>query len=148
MIDLVSQIITKITELTAGLTYDHKPTGEKKPVQVIDTFLPPRDSSWQEGGEYPLIRVAHYKGAYLSQNQTFEVVVLAGIYTAGDIAAGTAAIKELAAAIGKLTQSRLIGNYRLDTPINYQFGDNSRGAEGIQPHPYHYVTFYLQLTSA
>lgn len=147
MNDLVTQIIAKIAELTTGLTYDHKPTGEKRAVQIVDTFLPDRTEVWQEGQDYPLVRVAHFKGAYLSHNQNFEVVVLAGIYTAGDIAAGTAAIKELAAAIGKLAQSRLIGNYRLDTPINYQFGDNSRGAEGIQPHPYHYVTFYLQLTS-
>ena len=148
MIDLVDQIITRLTELTAGLTYDHKPSGEKRSVQIVDTFLPPRTATWKEGQDYPLIRVAHYKGAYLSQGRDYDVVLMGGIYTAGDIASGTAAIKELEAAIGKLAQSRLIDQYRLATPIEYQFGDSDRGAEGIQPHPYHYVTFYLKFTSA
>ena len=145
--NVVAELLTRITALVDGLAFDHKPSGTKAPVQVIDSFLERPGTGWTEGDDFPLVRVAEYSGAYSSQSRECNVVVVGGIWTAGNVAAGTNDIKTLATALGQLTQLRMLGDYVMASPIKYYFGETEKGNEGRQPHPYHFVTFFLDFTS-
>jgi hypothetical protein len=145
--NIVTELITRITTLLEGLSFDHKPTGNKTTVQIIDSFLERPGVGWIEGEEFPMVRVAEYSGGFLSRGRESNVVVVGGIWTAGNIAAGTADIKLLAEALGDLTKVRTLGEYRLTTPIKYYFGETEKGHEGQQPHPYHFVTFFLDFST-
>ncbi len=144
---LVDLLIDKIGEVCVDLVFTNKSSGQPRGVRVVHSFTP-KDNSWSEGEALPIVRVCQHKGSYLSSRQELSVVVVGAIWTMGDVAAGTRDIKKLADAIGGLTRSRQVGVYKLTTPIDYFFGlETERSREGIQPHPVHIVTFYLNFTT-
>lgn len=144
---ITNELIARMTSLVSGLAFDYKPTGETKAVQVVDSFLERPTSSWVEGGEFPFVRIAHYSGAYFSGKEEGSLVVVGGIWTKGNVASGTADIKRLAEALKGLTLIRMLGEYKISTPIKYYFGQTDPGREGVQPHPYHFVTLYLDFAT-
>lgn len=142
MYGLTAQLISRIQERTSDLRFDHKPTGEKKAPEIIEAFLPPIAREWQEGQDHPFVRVAIYKGVFDLRPNTLSAVITGGIYTAGDVVAGTRDITILAEALGGIIKPRGYPPLRLVTPVSFEFGDQQPGHEGFQPHPYHYVSLF------
>ncbi len=146
MEDLSAKIITRVNELVAGMTFYNRPADANVAVKVIDTFLPAKARDWQEGQDFPFVRVAIYQGEFDVKPSRIRVVITGGI-SLGDnatVAEGSAEIKRLANALGRIVEKRGFPPYRLVTPVPYQFGDQREGHEGLQPHPYHYVTMKLE----
>lgn len=135
-------LIARLQLLTADLLFDHKPTGIQTAPQVIEAFLPPAGRDWEEGQDHPLVRVAIYKGSFDLRPQTTSAVITGGIWTSGDVVAGTKDIMTLAEALGGIIKPRGYPPFRLVTPVDFYFGDQQSGQEGFQPHPYHYVTLF------
>lgn len=135
----------RLTALTSGLLFDNTAIGEKKAPQVIETMLPPKGSSYQEFGEFPLVCWAAYNGKIMPrQPWPFGVVVTGGIYTPGSIADGSRDITALAMALAKLVDDRAFPPYRLDVPIDLTIGDSRDGYEGLQPHPVYWLTMHMR----
>lgn len=145
MYGLMDLLVARVTELTADLRFHHKPSGGTIAPQVIATCMPERDSSWQEGIEWPHVLVAIYGGGFdRLEPQPHQVVVGCGIWTPGTIAEGTADIMELTAAVGRIVENRTFRPFKLRTPVRYSVGSEERGYEGTQPHPYHVSSIYLE----
>lgn len=142
---LIDLLLARLATLTSDLRYHHKPSGERRAPQVIHTCLEKKTSTWQEGDEFPYIRAAIYRGAFDGVvPQPHKVVVICGIYTPGTIATGTAEIAELTNAVGNIVMNRGFPPYVLKTPVEYVLGSDEAGAEGLQPHPYHFSKFNLE----
>ena len=138
-------LTARLTELTGSLLFDYKPTGGKIPPQIIETMLPPKGHGHQEGDEFPLVRWSIYEGGFDKlRSSPFSVIVNGGIYTSEDIVAGTRDITTLAMALGKIVNNRSFPPYRLVTPVPFTIGSPEPGSEGLQPHPYYWVTLKLQ----
>jgi hypothetical protein len=136
----------RLVDLTEDLLFDYKPDPvNKRAPQIIETMLPPRSSGHQEGQEFPLVRWAiHHGGFDRMRPAPFSVILHGGIYTAGNIVAGTRDITALTMALGKIVDNRSFPPYKLETPISFTIGSGEPGQEGLQPHPYYWVTMKLQ----
>lgn len=137
----------RLADLTQDLLFDYKPTGEKVSPHIVETMLAPKAAGYQEGQEFPLVRWAIHEGGFdFMRPSPFGIIVHAGIYTAGDIIAGTRDITALALALGKIVNDRSFPPYRLVTPVSFTIGSPEQGSEGLQPHPYYWATMKLQFT--
>jgi len=144
--DLLNQLVTRFTELTADLRFDYKPDPEnKRAPQIIKTMLPYPDQDFMDGQDFPRIRLALYGGTAedLRKPPDFSVLASGAIWTAGDIEAGSKDIWLLTAAMMNITKNRSFPPFRLRTPCPFRIGDPQPDMEGIQPHPYHFVTMQL-----
>ena len=145
MYGLMDLLITRVTDLTSGLLFDHKPTGGEIAPQVVNTCLPRKDMNWQEGLDWPFVSVAIYGGGFdIMAPQPHQVVIGCGIWTPGNTAEGTADIMELTAAVGRIVENRTFKPFKLRSPIRYSVGSEQRGFEGSQPHPYYVSAIYLE----
>lgn len=138
----------RFESLVASLQFDHKPTGVKRAVQVINPMLE-RIRGHEEGEEHPYLRWAICEGSFEPRKpQPFKVVVSLGLYTAGSIDDGNADIQSFTTAVGKIVLDRAFPPSRLVTPVPFTIGDPRDGFEGLQPHPYYYAGMILQFTTA
>ncbi|MBU1567437.1 MAG: hypothetical protein KJ630_17660 [Proteobacteria bacterium] len=145
MFGLMNLLLGRLTALTAELRYLHKPTGEMAAPMVINTCLPDKQMDWQESSDFPHVRAAIYQGAFDGVTpQPHKVVIVCGIYTPGSVLDGTADITELTTAIGGIVTNRSFPPFVLRTPVEYTIGLTEAGAEGLQPHPYHFSKLYLE----
>lgn len=142
---LIDLLLVRLGELTEDLRYFHKPSGERRPPQIIHTCLEKKTATWKEGEEFPYVRVAVYRGGFDGViPQPHHVAVVCGIYTPDSIATGTSEIVELTCAVGNIVTNRSFPPYILKTPVEYVLGSDEPGAEGLQPHPYHFSRFALE----
>ncbi|KJS00891.1 MAG: hypothetical protein VR65_10820 [Desulfobulbaceae bacterium BRH_c16a] len=141
-----SSILTaRLAELTGSLRFEHKPSGVARAPQIVETMLPPKSHDHQEGQEFPLVRWAIHNGGFdFMRPAPFGIILHAGIYTSGDIIAGTRDITTLALALGRIANDRSFPPYRLETPVPFTIGSPEQGSEGLQPHPYYWLTMKLQ----
>lgn len=137
-------LTSRLAELTAGLVFEHKPSGTTRPVQVIETMLPPRERNYEEFGEFPLVCWAVHKGNFDARRPApFSVAITGAIWTSGTIVDGSRDIVRLATALGNIVKRRSFAPYRLETPVPFQIGDTRAGNEGLQPHPTYWLTMQL-----
>lgn len=137
---------SRLAELTSGLLYDYQPDGSSKsrPVTITESMLEDPSREQLEGAEFPFVRWSIYRGSFdFHRPAPFSVVVDGALWTGKSIADGTGDILALTRALGKITENRSFAPYRLKTPVSFVVGNPARGQEGIQPHPYYYVRFYL-----
>lgn len=145
MYGLMPLLVARVETLVADLAYYHKPTGQQIAPQVIETCLPKKDRSWQEGQDFPNVTVTIIEGGFDKMNpQPLKVIIGCGIYTNGDVSGGTADIMELTAAVGRIVENRSFPPYKLRTPLRFTVGSEQPGFEGSQPHPLHISTIYLE----
>ena len=145
MYGLMDLLVARVTELTSDLRFYHKPTGGLIAPQVINTCLPKKDSSWQEGMDFPHVLVSIYAGGFdIMAPQPHKVVIGCGIHSPSDPVAGTNDIMALTAAVGRIVENRTFKPFKLRTPIQYTVGSEERGHEGTQPHPFYISTIYLE----
>lgn len=135
----------RLSELTMGLLFDHMRTNEKISPQIVETMLAEKPDDYQEADEFPYVRWAMHKGELMDREPgRFDVIISGGIWTKGDTAQGTSDIKLLLTSLSRLLDKRSFKPYRLSNRIPYSIGDPRSGNEGLQPHPYHYLTLKLQ----
>lgn len=140
-------LTARLTELTRDLLFEYKPTGVKSAPQIVETMLASKAHDYVEGQEMPLVRWAIYEGGFdRFHSSPFSIILHAGIYTSGDIVAGTRDITSLALALGRIVDNRSFPPYRLETPVPFTIGSSEPGSEGLQPHPYYWLTMKLQYT--
>ncbi len=134
-----------LAALTSDLRFYYKPDDTLIPPQIVETMLPSKDRTYQEGQDIPLVRWAIYEGAFEARRPApFSVMLTGGIYTPGTIIDGTRDITALAMALGKIVDNRSFPPYRLNTPVGFTIGSPEPGSEGLQPHPYYWLTMQLQ----
>jgi hypothetical protein len=142
--DFSATLTARLAQLTGGELFDHAPSGEKRPPQVVETMLPPRDRTYEEFGEMPLVCWAIHEGTFEARRPApFSVAVTGAIWTPGTIVDGTRDIMRLARALGNIVQDRKFSPYRLETPVQFKIGDTRAGNEGLQPHPTYWLTMQL-----
>ncbi len=142
-------LTARLIEITQDLRFFHKPSGILKAPQVVGTMLSEKDRSYQEGDEFPLVRWAAHQGVFtFKASASFAVILDGGIYTDGDIAAGTADIAALTMALGKITDKPWFQPYKLSNRVPFQLGSPEKNSLGIQPHPYYFTRLNLEFVVA
>ncbi len=142
-------LTSRLQALTADLRYLHKPSGDLIAPVIVETMLPPKESGYEEGQDIPLVRWLITGGEFAGLSPApFAVRIDAGIYTAGSITDGTRDITELTMALGKIVRKPWYKPFKLTDRISFLLGDQDREAPGIQPHPYYWVSLYLQFVVA
>jgi len=145
MYGLMPLLVARVTELVADLRYFHKPTGQRIAPQVIESCLPKKDRTWQEGQDFPHVLIAITEGGFDKFTPPpVKVIIGCDVLTDGDNAQGTTEIMELTGAVGRLVENRSFPPYKLRTPIRFTIGSEQQGYEGIQPHPVYFSNIYLE----
>lgn len=142
--EFATLLTSRLTELVEDLSFDYKPDGSTRVPQIINPMLPSRSSDHQDGDYFPFVRWAIYKGIFAKRPEPFSVYVSGGIYTAGTIDDGNGAILSLAMALGNIVDNKSFPPYRLQSPVGFTVGDTREGNEGLQPHPYYYMSMILE----
>ncbi len=138
-------LTSRLTDLTKDLLFDYKPDKSQVAPQIVQTMFLKKDRDHIEGQEFPFVRCAIFEGAFDARRPApFSVIITGGIYTAGTVVDGTRDITSLAVALGKIVDKRAFPPYKLLTPVPFSIGSTEKGSEGIQSHPYYWLTMQLQ----
>lgn len=142
-------LTARLTELTADLRFLHKPSGELKAPQIIDTMLQRARGVTEEAQEFPFVRWVVYAGEYARMSPApFSVMLDGGIYTDGSISDGIIDISTLSMALGKIVEKPWYKPYKLRNRVRFTMGSPDENSLGIQPHPYYFTRLYLDFVVA
>lgn len=142
-------LASRLEELVADLRYTHKPSGQLKPPHVVRLQLPGKERSQGEAEDFPLVRWKITGGQFTRMGPAlFSVEINAGIYTPGTITDGDGEISELALALGQIVNKPWYKPYKLLNSAPFAFGSTEPQSKGMQPHPYYWVSLYLEFSVA
>lgn len=144
-----SEFTACLEELVSGLAYHHKPTGELRPPQIIDTMLERPSGPVVADDEYPLVRWLITDGGFARKSAApFTVIVDNWLYTPGSIDDGLRNIAALTMALGKVVNRPWFSPYKLRNLVRFEMGSREQNSIGIQPHPYYTSRLFLEFTVA
>jgi len=147
MTGLLDTIETRVLAAVAGLAFDDPANpGATVTPRIVRGGLPPKRSGGPvQGEDFPFVIVRPMRGAGNLKALRPAYRLVGGIYTAGAIDDGIIAVDRLFEVLSGLWSDRAFTPYRLADEMTWFFGDEK---DGVQPHPYYYVTFDMQFIGA
>lgn len=143
-------LTARLTELTGGLTYYHKPSDVMIAPKIISLGLLPEAGMVDEAEDFPRVRWLIMEGVFARLgNAPFSVRLDCGVY-GRTIEEGNAAIWELTKACGGIVKKPWFSPYKLRNEVRFAMGEpgHDDNFRGVQPHPYYVSRLFLDFTVA